>query len=250
MQPPDRFDRESIETAKVDAHVRVRPRPPLPGSRRSIALAALVVVGAVAAGLALRGPDAASVGTELSSPGATAGAPTSPPEPTTIAEPTPAATSAPDASPTPADVPTPQIADPTTRPPTAKPTPDPDGDPGPTDAPHPTWTPPAVFTGSATMYDYCYAPDGTEQVMVKGEWNSPVLITGIEAWLDDGSNAGASYFPSGDYSGFIASSISMPIGSTRVATVKFLAGPTSSEVVATRVSEPYTAQQGSPCPTN
>lgn len=249
MHEGDRRDEQTPDIARVvAAPVRALRRPPVPGARRLVALAAVLIVGVIAVGASIRRPDAASVGAEATAPATFADVATPLPEPSSESVASDAV-DAPSASPAPTaeSAPTPQVAA-TERPPTPTATQDPNVDPGPTDAPWPTWTPAPVFVGSATMVDRCFDKDGNEQVMVSAEWDSPVPITGVEAWLDDGSSAGANYFPGGSYAAGISSSVAMTIGSTRIATIKFLAGPTYSDVVATRISAPFTAQQGTPCP--
>lgn len=182
----------------------------------------------------------APISTEAAEIPTTSPAPADPSSDAATAVPTLESTFPPDASstepPTPKPVVTPK---PTKHPPTVEVTDKPD-------IPAPTWTPPPHFIGHVTIYDRCLGSDGKEQIMVKGEWNSPVLITSEEFFLD-GNRIGSEYDPDGEYQAWVATGDGVEIGTTHVGTVKFYAGPTYSDLIATLDSPPFTADKGAPC---
>jgi hypothetical protein len=253
-EAPDRAtDPEVVPVTTSGVRGRPSPRPP---EGRSVliamtALAAALLVGGLALRTDLRQTAASTPGFDgAGALGATEEATAEPGIPgTATIGPSTAATEA-----TAADIPGASV-EPTRKPTLATPTPTkkppkptPPLDPGPTDAPHPTWTPAAVFTGTATMYDRCFASNGKEQVMVKGEWKSPVPITAVEFYLDGRFFGSLGAGIGGSYEAWAATGDEVEVGTTHVGKVEFYSGPSGADLVATRESDAFVAPQGSPCP--
>jgi hypothetical protein len=157
-------------------------------------------------------------------------------EPT--AGPTPEPTHEPTPRPTPAPVAT---ARPTAKPPKTT-------RPEPTDSWHTDWTPPPGFVGSLSVTDGCFHTNGTEQVMFTAEYDSPVELTAVRIYLDGDWLANGLGPGPDQHTGTVIVGRDLEVGATHVAEARFFTGPYNVDLVAVRESEPFTVQQGPPCP--
>jgi hypothetical protein len=237
--------------------VRGRPSARPPAGRGPV-LATMAIIGAVVlVGLALRNAPAQTVQlTPAFDGGAAAGATgDSTTEPTAL-EPSATEPDATDLGATPPEtaeatvLPTPEpppavVATPG---PTKKPAKTPRPDPGPTDSDHTDWTPPPGFVGSVTMTDNCSHADGTEEVWVEADFDSPVKVTQVELYLDGHWFGRGGPAVGEERVGSVIVGRPMDIGTTHVALAKFFTGPYNVDLIAKRTSDSFLVPQGQPCP--
>jgi hypothetical protein len=130
---------------------------------------------------------------------------------------------------------------------THKPVITPRPDPGATDSDHTDWTPPPGFVGTVRITSWCLHADGTEEVMVEADFNSPVEVTVVELYLD-GLYFGRGGPAAGD--GRVGSVIighDLDVGTTHVPMAKFFRGQFNTDLIAKVEGGSFLVAANEPC---
>lgn len=224
--------------------VRGRPSARPPAGRGPLLAAVALVTAVVLGGLALRNAPAQ---TAQSTPGldgsATVGAIGNGAAELSATEPGPTLIESPDATVLPSLEPTAvATSSPTKKPPKATPRPE------PTDSQYTEWTPPPGFVGTVTISDYCSHANGTEEVLVEADFNSPVKVANIAFYLDGFWFAWGGPPVGQELIGTVIVGHDLDVGTTHVVEARFVHGPLLVDLIAKRESDPFLVPQGPPCP--
>jgi hypothetical protein len=229
----------------TSAGVRGRRSVLVPGGRLPLLAAVALVTALVLAGIALRtGP----AQTGQASPDPNGSVATQASTDASVAVPTePIDTASESSDPTALPTPQPPSAAATASA-THKPLKTSRPDPGATDSDHTDWTPPPGFVGTVTISNWCLHADGTEEVMVEADFNSPVEVTQVELYLD------GIYFGRGgpavgeELVGSVIVGHDLGVGTRHVPMAKFFRGQFNTDLIAKIVGASFLVAANEPCP--